>query len=110
MSKLWIILLISLVLVSCTHTPHFAYEIQRPVAKPGDIQKWCWQSMQEGEEFVQVAPDESCPPESMLFSVEMEIAFFRALDHYISELEIRNEVCNTGSTDKPESYPDSDLP
>lgn len=108
MKKLLLILLAVFLIVSCAHKPRFSYEIVRPVAEPYDIVKWCWNSTDwEEEEYIRILPSQSCPEGTMLISVELEIDFFKNLDHYISELEIRNEVCNKGRIDKPDKSPDS---
>jgi len=106
MKKLLMILLASSLVVSCAHKPRFSYEIVPPVAEHGDILKWCWTGTLADDEYVQIFPGETCPEDGALISVELGIDFFTALDHYISELEIRNEVCNTGRIDKQEKSPD----
>lgn len=108
MKKLWTSLLISLVLFSCAHKPLFDYEITRPKCENTDFVKWCWTGLDGDEEYVAVYAGEPCPDESIVMSLEIEIDCFRKLDHYIGELEIRNEICNKQRIDKRYNspYPD----
>ena len=82
-----LILLASLVLSSCASLPQeYAYPIEKPSCQADEIIKWC---LTGWDKYEAVGPDESCPENSLTYSVELQVDCFRKIDHYISEMEIR---------------------
>jgi hypothetical protein len=100
MRKKWLILLVSLALnLNCKHVG-FDYQIIPPSCEEGEIRKVCEAPIYYNSPSVYALPAEECPPNYVATSVDIQMNCFRAIDHYISELEIRNEVCSTGSSGK----------
>ena len=93
MKKLLMILLMTLLIVSCASTKEFSYplnpETDRPQCDPEEIVIWYLLDTEDnvGWEYI----DDPAPDGAMPYSIEIEMPCFRKMELWRKKLELRVE-------------------